>query len=240
MSADFTVIDALLIPEHASWNVLFACNAMVIAYTEGSRYAGEINGENWYRILLREDVEFGHSDPNADPNGYRTLMVWQLAEEYYQEPDLFHRLDRASPPENIRSKETDLIALLETGDMDYAFNYLSVAMQHDLEYVSLPEAINLSSKEFAEQYGEAEVELSGKEPGETILRRAKPIIYGATIPKNAPRPDLAVAFLDFMFGVEGKQILEEEGQPPLQPPVSPQHNLLPEKLKPSVAPKDNN
>jgi len=79
MSADYTVIDNLLIPDFATWNVQFARNSMVIAYTSQSLYADEINSDNWYDILTRDGVIYGHSDPNADPCGYRTLMVWQLA-----------------------------------------------------------------------------------------------------------------------------------------------------------------
>jgi len=190
--------------------------------------------------LLREDVEFGHSDPNADPNGYRTLMVWQLAEDFYQEPGLYEKLDRASPPGNIRPKETDLIALLQTGDLDYAFNYHSVAVQHQLLYVDLPDPIDLSKMEFAETYRRAEVAISGNAPGKTISRRGKPIIYGVTIPDDAPRPELAAAFLEFLFSPHGQGILEEEGQPPLTPPITYQHNQLPDTLMPLVAAEQEN
>ena len=217
MSADYQVIENLLIPEFASWNILFARNTMVLAYDDKSLYSGEINVNNWYEILLREEVEFGHSDPNSDPNGYRTLMVWQLAEEYYQEEDLYQQLDLASPPENVRPKETDLIALLETGELDYIFNYLSVAVQHDLEYVILPDPINLSQLEYAADYRRAELEISGRSPGETILISGKPIVYGVTIPKNAPKPGLAEEFLLFLLSAEGQEILRKQGQPPLRP-----------------------
>ena len=82
MSADYTVIDNLLIPEFADWNVRFARNTMVIAYTDQSQYADEINAVNWYEVLTREGVIYGHSEPDADPCGYRTLLVWQQAEAH--------------------------------------------------------------------------------------------------------------------------------------------------------------
>jgi tetratricopeptide (TPR) repeat protein len=34
-------------------------------------------------ILQKPDVVWGHSSPDLDPCGYRTLMVLQLAEKYY-------------------------------------------------------------------------------------------------------------------------------------------------------------
>jgi molybdate/tungstate transport system substrate-binding protein len=112
MSADYTVIDKLLIPDFADWNIRFARNTMVIAYTDQSLYADEINADNWYEILTREGVIYGHSDPDADPCGYRTLLVFQLAEKHYGVEGLAEQLDAACPPENVRPKSVELIALL--------------------------------------------------------------------------------------------------------------------------------
>jgi molybdate/tungstate transport system substrate-binding protein len=47
---------------------------MVLAYTERSAGAGEVNGANWWQVLLRPDVRVGRSDPALDPSGYRALM----------------------------------------------------------------------------------------------------------------------------------------------------------------------
>ncbi len=238
MSADYQVIDSLLIPDHASWNVHFARNSMVVIYTEKAAYADEINPDNWYQILLRDDTLIGRSNPQADPNGYRTLMVWQLAESFYNSPGLYEQLEGASPPEYIRPKETDLIPLLQTGDLDYAFSYLSIAVQHGLEYINLPDEINLSNPTLTEQYHHAEVLLDGQEPGELIKRQGEPIVYGVTIPESAPNPFLAEAFLKFLFSPQGMAILEEQGQIPLKPPLSPQTKLLPGNLSELVNPLD--
>lgn len=229
LSADYTVIDHLLIPAFADWNIQFARNAMVIAYTDRSRYAAEINAQNWYEILTRAGVVYGHSDPQADPCGYRTLMVWQLAELYYHQPGLYSRLRERCPSENIRPKETDLIPLLQSGDMDYAFEYRSIAVQHGLRFLELPDEINLSRLEFADFYRQAEVMGAETQVG-------APIIYGVTIPKNAPHPDLAIEFLSFLLGPEGQAIMEAAGQPPIVPAVSEQAALVPGALRSLVVP----
>ncbi len=231
MSADYTVIDNLLIPDFADWNIRFARNTMVIAYTDQSNFADEINSDNWYDVLPREGVAYGHSEPNADPCGYRTLMVWQLAEKHYDEPGLYEKLDENCPPKNVRPKSVELIALLESGDMDHAFEYRSVAVQHGLNFVELPEEINLSMVKHADLYSEAKVELSGSEPGETITTQGKPIVYGVTMPSNAPSPELAVKFVEFLLGPEGQAIMEEQGQPPIVPAVSDNIDNLPDELK---------
>ena len=232
MSADYTVIDKLLIPDFADWNIQFARNTMVIAYTDESLHADEINADNWYEILTREGVIYGHSDPDADPCGYRTLLVWQLAEEHYGVPGLNASLEEHCPPENVRPKSVELIALLQSGDMDYAWEYRSVAVQHGLKFAELPDEINLSMVEHADFYGQATVEIAGKKPGTTMTMVGKPIVYGATIPRNAPSPDLALEFVKFLLGPGGQAIMEQQGQPPIVPPVaSTGRERLPESLR---------
>ncbi|MBA7485549.1 hypothetical protein ES707_21097 [subsurface metagenome] len=229
-SADYTLIPELMFPEYAEWYITFACNQMVIAYTNKSRFGNEINRDNWYEILQRDGVRYGRSDPNQDPCGYRTLMVWQLAEDYYNAPELYDKLYGAAG-ELIRPKEVDLIALLESGDLDYAFEYLSIARQHKLNFVELPAEIDLSSQEFRDYYSKAKVEISGKEPGETITQIGKPIVYGITIPKDAPHPELAVAWIDFLLSSDGMAIIEANGQPPIIPAVTNDKSKLPDELR---------
>jgi molybdate/tungstate transport system substrate-binding protein len=59
VSADFKVIDKLLIPAYADWNVRFATNQIVLCYTDKSKYAKRINKKNWYDILQKKDVVWG-------------------------------------------------------------------------------------------------------------------------------------------------------------------------------------
>ncbi len=228
-SADYTLIPEMMFPEYAEWYIIFATNQMVLAYTDNSRFGDEINRDNWYEILQRDGVKYGRSDPDRDPNGYRTLMVWQLAEDYYNTPELYDKLYGAAG-ELIRPKEVDLIALLESGDLDYAFNYLSVARQHKLNFVELPTEINLSSQEFRDYYSKATVEIAGKKPGETITKTGKPIVYGITIPKNAPHPELAILWVSFLLSSDGMAIMEANGQPPIIPAVTNDKSKLPDEL----------
>lgn len=232
MLADYTVIDELLIPDFADWNIQFARNTMVVAYTDHSQYADEINANNWHEVLTRDGVVYGHSDPDADPCGYRTLMVWQLAEKYYHMPGLYQKLNEHCPPENMRPKETDLIALLQSGDMDYAFEYRSIAVQHGLRFVELPDEINLCCLEHTDFYKQATVDIAGSKPGTTMTIVGKPIVYGVTIPKNAPNPHLAVKFVEFLLGPDGQAIMEAQGHPPIVPAIaSPGKNMLPASLQ---------
>lgn len=230
-SADYTVIDTLLIPDHAQWNIRFAANEMVLAYTKESRRSGEINGDNWYRILLEKNVAYGRSDPNSDPCGYRTVLSSKLAETHYGELGLAERLFEKDW-RYIRPKETDLLALLEVGEIDYIFIYRSVAAQHGLKWVTLPDEINLKSPEMADLYKQVSVEISGRTPGSVIKKTGVPMVYGVTIPRNARNPKAAMAFVTFLLERDkGMAIMERNGQPSLVPTVSDTYDAIPDSLK---------
>ena len=211
--ADGHVIDELLIPKFAGWWVGFASNAMVVAYTDRSRGADAIGTGNWMDVLQRKGVTVGRSDPAQDPSGYRTLMVFQLAESFYGRPGLARALLAHSPEEYLRPKEVDLIALLETGNLDYAIFYRTVALQGRFKWVDLPPEIDLSDPDRAEAYRGAEVTIPRsrrRDAGEVHLVGA-PIVYGLTIPREAPNPVAARAFVRFVMGPEGRRILTRFG-----------------------------
>ena len=237
-SADFAVIDKTLVPRHATWNVRFATNQLVLCYTPQSRFADEITADNWTDILARKGVVWGHSDPNLDPCGYRSLMVLQLAEKHYGQPGLYDRLLANRPQENVRPKSVELVSLLKTGNMDYAWEYLSVAVQHELKFVRLPAAINLGDYRQDDFYRQASVQVSGKKPGTFITRTGKSCTYGITLLDAAPNPKGAALFLQYMLSPEGGlKILEEMGQPPFIPcrvPTQSELEKLPPELKPYV------
>ncbi len=217
-SADYKVIDNLLIPQYADWNARFATNQLVLCYTEKSKDAQQINKDNWFQILAKKGIIWGHSDPNLDPCGYRALMVMQLAEKYYKQPGLFEKLLANRPETNVRPKSVELISLLQTGNMDYAWEYLSVAVQHGLKYILLPDEINLGNYQFDNFYSQAVVKVTGKQPGTFMDMKGASVTYGVTMIKNAPNREAAIAFLSYMLDPHGGlQVLKDQGQPPFVP-----------------------
>ncbi len=231
-SADYLVIDQLLIPAHAEWNIKFAANEMCIVYHQASRRSPELTADNWFEILMDPKVAFGRANPNADPCGYRAVLTLQLAERHYQKPGLAEAMLQKDGA-FIRPKETDLLALLETGTIDYLFLYRSVAVQHGLRTLILPDQINLKSAALAEHYRTASVELTGKKPGAVIVQRGEPMVYGITIPKKAPNRAVAEAFVAYVLSAAGGlHVLEALGQPTVVPSVCASWERLPESLKP--------
>lgn len=230
-SADYKVIDNLLIPEYTDWNIKFASNEMAIVYHSKSRYSSKIDNHNWFEILMNEDVAFGRSDPNYDPCGYRTVLVCKLAEKYYKQVGFTENMLQKDV-NYIRPKEVDLIALLECNAIDYIFLYRSVAEQHGLQFIVLPDSINLNNPDFSDFYATVTVDITGKKPGETITKKGEPMIYGVTILKNALDNKAAMKFVEFLLSKEkGMAIMEKNGQQSLVPSPTNTYKQIPKDLK---------
>lgn len=234
--ADYEVIPSLMMPQYADWYGLFARNQMVLMYTSKSKGAGEINSHPWFEILLRPGVQCGYSDPDADPAGYRTLLHWQLAENYYHRPKLYHQLKSKVPRKNIRPKSVELVALLESGELDYIYGYRSIAEQRNLLFINFPSEIDLSDLQKASFYATATVQVAGKKPGERLELKGKPIFYGLTILKSAPHKDLAERFAEFMISPAGQAIMKRNYLMVISPPLAGPIENVPAPLKTKWAP----
>ncbi len=228
-SADYFIINELLIPDYASWSIRFATNEIVIAYQEKSKYSREINSDNWMDILQRKDVIYSRSDPDSDPCGYRTVFTYKLAEKYYKKPGLAEKMSSKNR-EYIRPKEVDLVALLESNAIDYMFQYKSVAIQHGLKFIELPKEINLSDPSKNDLYSSVSTYVDGSKPGIKMKVTGDYINYSITILDNAPQKEEAVNFIDFMLSPEGMGIFRKNGQKPLVPLIAEPVMKLPPKL----------
>jgi len=231
-SADYKVIDTMLIPKHAKFNAQFATNEMVLAYTDKSKFAKEINEKNWPDIFLKDGVVVGHSNPNLDPCGYRSMLVTELAETYYKKPGFYNKLfgygdhyevgEENSKKVVVRPKETDLLGLLEAGQYDYLYIYKSVADQHHLKYITLPEAVSLKSAKYDDIYSKVSFNTDGKKPGQVVAQKGAPMVYGITVIQDDKSPVNkagAIAFVNFVLSAEGQAIMKKNGQDAMNPPV---------------------
>ncbi len=91
--------------------------------------------------------------------------------------------------------------------------------------------MNLGSFEMKEYYSSASVELDGKNPGETVPKKGKPMVYGITVPKNADNPALGLKFVEFVVSPKGQKIMSENGHPVLTPAETKEYEKLPASLK---------
>ena len=217
--ADYKVFPQLLVPAYTTWYAAFARNRMVLAHTARSRFASEITADNWWEILQRPGVETGRSDPNLDPNGYRTLLVFRLAELHHGQPGLAQRLLLAAPSRNVRPKEVDLVALLQAGELDYIWSYESVAQAASLPFVRLSPKVDLGSPSDSGLYARAEVRVAGAGHVDSIAFRGEPIVYALSIPTAAPHRALAERFVAFLLSPDGARILRAARLDALERPV---------------------
>ncbi len=236
--SDYRLIPRFLTPKYAKWCIGFATNQIVIAFTNHSKYAEYLlkHPQDWYKILMRSDVKYGFSNPNMDPCGYRAVGVIALASLYYHNMTILNRLVISKISGSryeykngtlivyipaaftikghnlvIRPKEVDLVSLLESGEIDYAFEYKSVAIQHHLLYIPLPPALNLANTSYAGFYDKVIVRiLVGTNESKSI--RMAPIIYGISIPTVAKHYNEAIRFLELVLGKTGREIFEKNGQ----------------------------
>jgi molybdate/tungstate transport system substrate-binding protein len=228
-SADYFVINELLIPEYTKWSIRFATNEIVIAYSDKAKYASEINAENWTDILLRDDVIYSRSDPDSDPCGYRSVFTIMLAEKSYGKPGLTGKM-LSKNRDFIRPEEVDLIALIESNAIDYMFQYKSVAIQHGFRYIELPDEINLSDPAKSDMYSSVSLDVTGRKPGTKMKIKGENINYSMTVIDNAPHKDEALDFICFVLSEQGRQILKTNGQDPLTPASTEQPDQLPSAL----------
>jgi len=210
----------------ASWYVGFVSNQITFAYTDQSKGAQGLTGANWYRVLAQPGVHIGRSNPAADPSGYQILAMLKLAQSYYHDPSISASVLKNSPASSVAETETSLIGALQSGQLDYLGVYRSDALQNHFKYIDLPPQISLSDPKLAKAYATVSV------PGATgTPTTGKPIIYGLTLPSNAPDPKLAEQFVKFVIGAKGQAIMRANGFRVLSPALASSEAKLPTPLR---------
>ncbi len=255
----FAVEDEQTGQPYADWYIRFAGNKLALAYHPDSQYAAEITPENWAEILANPDVRLGLSDPRFDALGYRAFMAVALQEQLQKNYRLFNDIfagqfttpvtifreddsviihvpeileTTSSSHIHMRGASIQLVALLESRDIDYAFEYESVIRQHGLQMLELPDQVNLSQAHLDPFYDMVEVELDFKRFSSLQPNfQGEHIAYGITIPGNAPQPETAEAFIQFLLSETGRKIMAENYHPVLEHPQAAGYESMPPGLK---------
>lgn len=261
-SADYGLIDKRLIAgNYSTWNLKYANNKMVIAYTDKSKHSKDINEKNWYEILAKDDVKFGFGDPNSDPAGYRSVMVLQLAEIYHKNDTIFDDLIAKNTaitsektgdsyliksPTNlapnskvtIREDAAQLMPGLLSNDVDYVITYRNIAEQQKdegVKYLELPDILSLSSTDAEDTYKKIELqEYSDTDKDKKIT--LSPIVYGVTILNQAKDNKMALEFVKLLLSSEGEKIIKDSFQEPIKPAVPTENSKdIPKELEQYIA-----
>lgn len=194
-----------------------ASTRMVIAYNPRSRFAEQFakadqqGAEPWWKILQQPGLRFGRTDPSTDPQGQNIIFTLKLAEKYYQQPGLAKKImGELQNPEQIAA-EGGLLARLEAGQVDAASGYESATRSAKLPYVVLPDEINLSNPAFAKQwYDQVSFSLNDTQ-GKAKIFRPQPLVFYAAVLKNAPQPQLAREFVEYLQSPSAQHLFKNNG-----------------------------
>jgi molybdate/tungstate transport system substrate-binding protein len=207
-SADASVNQFLLGDSNKNkerWFAAFAVNAIVMQYSPNPSdphhddFVKAANGqEPWWQPLVNGPaISLCRMSPDADPSGYYTLMVFQLAQMQAGVPSTLGKTvlgDDRNPAQTSASCSQG--KTLAAGTLDVNFTYLSAAAAAapGTPYIALPDAINLSNPDDADTYAKA-----------SFTNSAGQTFHGGVIrPSFAPiegsaSPDGAHALLQYIF-----------------------------------------
>ena len=87
-------------------------------------------------------------------------------------------------------------------------------LQHHFPYLAMPAQIDLSDAARAGDYAKVSVHTRNGD------LRGRPIVYAVTIPLNAPHPQQALQFVQFLLGAEGQKVMRDNGFVVLEQPIA--------------------
>ena len=104
-----------------------------------------------------------------------------------------------------------LIPAMADWNIRFATNQLVLCYTDKSRYA---DPINPGNYQFDAFYKQAQVNVTGKKPGGWITRTGQSVTYGITLVKDAPNPDGATRFLEYMLSADGGlNVLKDMGQP---------------------------
>jgi molybdate/tungstate transport system substrate-binding protein len=198
---------------------------------------------DWYRVLLEPGVRISGSHPFLDPAGYRSHLMFQLAQTYYHVPNLSNLLleHYTILPAVVGPSATNG----PTMGRDYNFQFIyehsaAAAAKNDpaYRYVAVPDHIDLSTAANNSDYAQAAVTIPGIGPAAaSVSIPGARVAWGLTITKKSPNSENAIAFVKLLLGAAGTAAFNANGPIPITPAlVSPDdYRRLPTAVQPLVA-----
>lgn len=220
---------------YVSWWVTLARSQLVVAWNPASTF-GPLFTEVREQLRTVESVlespglRLCRADPDLDPQGYQTLFALQLDQARSGQAGLSGAIlgsDRNS--RQIFGAET-LTTRLQSGECDAAFLYEAQVLDAALPFVTLPPAVDLSDPAENPLYATA----SYVGPGGQRFTGA-PITFTITIPATTRNAAGAVAFVRFLLGASGQQVLAEQGLLPQPATVGGDAGKVPATITPLLA-----
>ncbi len=249
--ADFRTAPALLEPTYASYEVVFAGTSEVLVYNASIPAFRGINSTNWGTTLITAvDTpgvpRFGVWNASTDPNGYNEIFSMMLQGMLYDGGNLsavyshFYRgapgqYATPDPATTVIEMEAQAAALVKLGVVSAVITYQSYALVNHLSYVSLDPIVGLSSNSSSALHDYAGISTQILSSAGTLTSVfPAPVLFAATVPRNAPNPLLGAEFLHLLISFQGSQILARDGWTPIYPAWTDAPTAVPSVLAPDV------
>ena len=218
VSADADELEKEMIPAYVITSTTFATNRIVLALSPKSPRAGAVTTANWADMAAGGTLKIARADPGRAPLGYRTQLVWKLAEAVLQRPGLAGKLASASPEALVRGNESELAALLTSGDVDAAWCYESLAKSLGIKFVTLGDHVDLGSEADSLLYMRAVVRVPGLRPGDSIVVAGTPIRYAIAVITNGPDVISATVLRERLLDSSSARVMRRAGLNVLREP----------------------
>ena len=192
---------------------IFLGNELVLATAKKELLPGphdhKVWEENWSEMISSGEYTYGISDPDRDPAGYYAHLAWKLAEIHYDRPGLYQRFLDSFDERWLRPRSSELVALLQSNALDFAFLYKSTALQNNLRFLTLPAEVSLAEDAHRDLYSRVSLQVTAEQPGSTVEMTGTPIRYA--IAQTNPDNPWATRLLDFFLSSEVGQLYRELG-----------------------------
>jgi molybdate/tungstate transport system substrate-binding protein len=197
---------------YVSWYMNLARTQVVIGYNPNSKFAADFlaaasGSKPWYQVLEEPGVRLGRTDPELDPKGVSTILMFELAQAYYSQPGLKQKILGSDENVNQVFPEEELVARLTAGQLDAGVFYLNEAKSAKVPYITLPDQVNLGNPSMKSTYAT----VSWTNPKTGTVHKGAPILYTITIPSTSRNMAGAIAFVNFMLSSQGQTLLQKNG-----------------------------
>jgi molybdate/tungstate transport system substrate-binding protein len=226
--------------QYPGWAVAIASDQMVIAYSSSissnqdattllriyNSSGDKANSSNWkiiFEYLTSGKVKVGIANPATDPAGLRGWLVLEAAGYVYSSNQSYFVNRIILNKGNVTGDHAaNLVAPLETGEIQFLFIYRSFAVSHKLHYITLDDKVNFGNLSLSSFYSKFSYTLP------TGAQKGAPIVLYVTVPLSSANKENAYRFV--VYVIEHNQIDSNFGMIPLIPPVIYNSTALPNQL----------
>jgi molybdate/tungstate transport system substrate-binding protein len=155
-------------------------------------------------VLQEPGIKIGRTDPKLDPKGALTVRLLDQTEQAYKLPRIAKKILGA--PDNPKQvwPEESLVGSLQSGQIDVGFFYSTETADLKIPEIPLPPGIALGAH------------------------------YTVTVLRNAPNPEAAIKFVEFLLGPRAGLIMEEHGLETVGPSIDGDASKVPVEIRRAI------